>query len=79
MSKAIQYATNDDNICMDLVLIIMKSTQTSLQPSIILPKKIKYIGNMIFAMHVFIGCEMYNKINPSFSLCIIDKGAKKWR
>jgi hypothetical protein len=22
---------------------------------------------------------MYNKIDPSFSLCIIDKGAKKWR
>jgi hypothetical protein len=26
---------------------------------------------VIFAMQAFIGCEMYNKIDSSFSLCII--------
>jgi hypothetical protein len=80
MSKATQYATNDDNIFKDLALIKMKSSlQASFQASITLPKKSSILAIVIFAMKAFIGCEMYNKIDPSFSLCIIDKGAKKWR
>jgi hypothetical protein len=79
MSKATQYATNDDNIFKDLDLIKMKSTQASLQASITLPKQSSILAIVIFPMKTFIGCEMYNKIDPSFSLCIIDKGAKKWR
>jgi hypothetical protein len=32
---------------------------------------------VIFTMQAFIiGCEMYNKIDPSISLCILDKGQK---
>jgi hypothetical protein len=79
MSKAIQYAMNDDNIFKDLDLINMKSTQASLQASITSLKKSSILTIVIFAMQAFIGCEMYNKIDPSFSLCIINKGAKKWR
>jgi len=79
MSKAIQYAMTDDNIFKDLDLINMKSTQASLQASITSPKKSSILTIVIFAMQAFIGCEMYNKIDPSFSLCIINKGAKKWR
>jgi hypothetical protein len=79
MSKAIQYAMNDDNIFKDLDLINMKSTQASLQASITSTKKSSILTIVIFAMQAFIGCEMYNKIDPSFSLCIINKGAKKWR
>jgi len=79
MSKAIQYAMNDDNIFKDLDLINMKSTQASLQASITSSKKSSILTIVIFAMQAFIGCEMYNKIDSSFSLCIINKGAKKWR
>jgi hypothetical protein len=79
MSKATRYATNDDNIFKDLDLINMKSTQTSLQASTTSPKKSSILAIVIFAMQAFIGCEMLNKIDPSFSLCIIDKGAKKRR
>jgi hypothetical protein len=70
MSKATQYATNDDNIFKDLDLINMKSTQASLQASMTLPKKSNILAILIFAMQAFIGCEMYNKIDPSFSLQI---------
>jgi hypothetical protein len=76
MSKATQYVTNDDNIFKDLDVIIMKSTQASFQASITLPKNLVISAVVIFAMQTFIGCEMYNKIDPSFSLCIIDKGPK---
>ncbi len=77
MSKATQYATNDDNIFKDLALIKMKSSlQASFQASITLPKNLVISAVVIFAMQTFIGCEMYNKIDPSFSLCIIDKGPK---
>jgi hypothetical protein len=31
------------------------------------------------AMQTFVGCEMYNKIDPFFSLCIVGKGAKEWK
>jgi hypothetical protein len=79
MSKATQYATNDDNIFKDLDLINMKFTQASFQASMTSPKKSSILAIVIFAMQAFIGCEMYNKIDPSFSLCIINKGAKKWR
>ncbi len=70
---------NDDNIFKDLDLINMKSTQVSIQASMTSPKKSSILAIVIFAMQAFIGCEMYNKIDPAFSLCIIDKGAKKWR
>lgn len=30
-------------------------------------------------MQTFVGCEMHNKIDPSFSLCIVGKGAKQWK
>ncbi len=43
------------------------------------PKESSILAIVIFTMQAFIGCEMYNKIDPSFSFCIIDKGAKKWR
>jgi hypothetical protein len=67
MSKAIQYAMNDDNIFKDLDLINMKSTQASLQASITSTKKSSILTIVIFAMQAFIGCEMYNKIDSSFS------------
>jgi hypothetical protein len=54
----------------------MKSTLASLQASMTLLKKSSILAVLIFAMQAFIGCEMYNKIDPSFSLCIIDKGTK---
>jgi hypothetical protein len=79
MSKATQYATNDDNIFKDLDLINMKSTQASLQASMTWPKKSSILAIVIFTMQACTSCEMYNKIDASFSLCIIDKGAKKWR
>ncbi len=33
----------------------------------------------IFAIQAFIGCEMHNKIDPFFSLCIVGKGANEWK
>jgi hypothetical protein len=30
-------------------------------------------------MQAFVGCEIYNKIDPHFSMCIVSKGAKEWR
>jgi hypothetical protein len=55
----------------------MKSTQASLQASMTSPKKSSILTMVIFTMQAFIiGCEMYNKIDPSFSLCILDKGQK---
>ncbi len=38
LSKAVQYATNDNKIFKDLVLINVKSTQTSFQSCITWPK-----------------------------------------
>jgi EAL domain-containing protein (putative c-di-GMP-specific phosphodiesterase class I) len=40
MSKAVQYATNDDNISKDLVPISVKFTQSSFQSCITWPKKL---------------------------------------
>jgi hypothetical protein len=30
-------------------------------------------------MQTFVGCEMHNKIDPFFSLCIVGKGANEWK
>jgi hypothetical protein len=57
----------------------MKSTKASFQASMTSPKESSILAIVIFTMQAFIGCEMYNTIDPSFSFCIIDKGAKKWR
>ncbi len=56
MSKATQYATNDDNIFKDLDLINMKSTQVSFQASMASPKKSSILAIVIFTMQSFIGC-----------------------
>jgi hypothetical protein len=79
MSNATQYATNDDNIFKDLDLINIKCIRASFLASMTSPKKASILAIVIFTMQAFIGCEMYNKIDPSFSLSIVDKGAKKWR